>query len=160
MMEQKGLKPQKCPWIGWSLRSPLRVSDSKFQCGILCPIPGSDNRVRGEEGHRAMALDGSPMSKPNICLTMQSQWAPSHTLSQAPRQGPPCPTGTCHDSSQLDEYARALQETLTALTLPTTFYTCSSLRFAFLKWWAGWHVLGTAFDECVPWTLLTQQKLT
>lgn len=63
MMEQKGLKPQKCPWIGWSLRSPLRVPDSKFQCGILCPIPGSDNRVGGKG--TAMALDASPMSKPN-----------------------------------------------------------------------------------------------
>lgn len=151
MMEQN---LRKCPWIGWPLRSPLRASDFKFQRGILWPIPGSDNRGRGRRGN-SYGLWWKSKVKAHQGKT--SYVWPCTVLSS--RQWPSCPTGTCHDSSQLDESMRALQETPTALTLTTVFYTCSSLRFAFLKLWARWHVLGRAFDECVPCTLLTQQRL-
>lgn len=79
--------------------------------------------------------------------------------SHASGQWPPCKTGACHDSSYPSEYMRFFKDLLMVLTLSTIFYTCHFTEVCLLwNYGEGDIVLGTAFDECIPWTL-TQQKL-
>lgn len=113
MTEQKGLEPQKCPGIGWSLRSPLRVSDSKFPSGILCPIPGSDNRVGDRGTDHAQSLGPVPYFVPDLkAVTFLSNGDLPWLLS----------TWWVHEGSARDSYDLDLAYNILYLLLTEGFF--------------------------------------